>query len=834
MKFIWLLLLLTLSLPGAERFHALLNKYCVECHGGRKTKGGVNFKKYSGPEHIYKNFETWEDVIHQIGEGEMPPEDEPQMSKQDKDFFLGTLKAIFKKAQTVDLGDPGPTPLRRLTRNEYNNSIRDIFGPDLHLGKEFPSEGGGGEGFDNNAEVLTLSPIMFEKYVAEAGKLSEHLVFNYTMGFEIKKEKVPLRNTPQQEVYLRRIEDEFKALALPKQLRVENYLEKFMIAARKYMLSGNKGSGSLKSFAKSNKINGILLGHIVDYLTNRKKQNHIEKKYLKQWYELKKNSPKTLVDKAAKEFKKGYEKGRYINQSKTAEPKKPYRDLFSKVKKAFTINDKELQESLSDKNRATFLNTRKERNLIKHDYKEDRKQFLAKAFTKLSKAQKRTAYAKPSVSLNKKDQAKYKWLSDQLNKNFQEKQSLLKPHIEALLTKAWRKTPSKLEVDRMLQLFNKINAVKGDQYAARAVVIRTFCSPLFIFRVEKQLKTNKPFKISDSELAVRLSYFLWSTKPDAELIALAAKNQLSAKGVLDKQVDRMLKDPRARALGVDFAAQWLKFRDVLETVEVDKKKFPQLNEKLTHDMYEECVSTFNDIVQSDSSVLNLIDSKYVFLNENLAKIYGVKNVKGSHFRKVALKDRDRGGLVTSPAMMTMTSYPLRTSPVLRGNYIISTLLGTPTPPPPDNVAELPKDDDVKDGLTVKQRLEKHRGNSQCASCHNRLDPIGFPLEVFDPIGRKRTRIAGQLIDATGDLKDGRKIKGPIGLKKYLLKKEHLFLENMATKLLGYSLGRGVQFFDKYIIAQTVKACKDSKYKFSAMIKTIVNSKTFQYRRSSQL
>ncbi|MCM8539121.1 MAG: DUF1592 domain-containing protein, partial [Lentisphaeraceae bacterium] len=313
---------------------------------------------------------------------------------------------------------------------------------------------------------------------------------------------------------------------------------------------------------------------------------------------------------------------------------------------------------------------------------------------------------------------------------------------------------------------------------------------------------------------------------------LAIENKLSDNKTLDKQVERMLKDPKARAMAKDFAAQWLRFKDILEDVEIDKKRFPQFNEELRNDMFEECVTTVSDLIKNDLSVLTVLNSDYVFVNENLAKIYGLQSVKGDHFRKVRVEDKERGGLLTSPAVMAMTSYPLRTSPVLRGDYITSVLLGTPAPPPPNDVGELPEDDVVGDNLTVKQRLEAHRKNPQCAGCHSRLDPFGFPLEIYDPIGRRRSQIAGKPIDSTGEMKD-RKVTGPTELKGYLLNKEELFLTNMASKLLGYSLGRSLSFYDKFTISQAVKSCRENNYKFSAMVKTIVHSKAFKYHRGNK-
>ena len=400
------------------------------------------------------------------------------------------------------------------------------------------------------------------------------------------------------------------------------------------------------------------------------------------------------------------------------------------------------------------------------------------------------------------------------------------------MTVAYRRPVSSQESNEIVDFFLEVNAEKEEQAAARAVIVRIFCSPEFIFRFEEKQESPKAYKIKDRELAVRLSYFLWSSMPDEELFRLADENRLSDKKTLDKQIERMLKDPKAGALAHDFAAQWLRFKEVQEKVDIDTKRFPQFNQKLRDDMYEECTSTISYLIQNDLSVLNILDSDYVFVNENLAGIYGLEGVKGEQFRKVKLSDKARGGLVTSPAVMAMTSYPLRTSPVLRGDYITSVLLGTPAPPPPNDVEELPEDDVVGDNLTVKQRLEAHRNSPKCAGCHNRIDPFGFPLEMYDPIGRIRSEIGGKPIDAIGEMKD-RTINGSAELKEYLLSKEELFMTNMASKLLGYALGRSLGYYDRYTISQAVKLCRENNYKFSAMVKSIVHSKAFQYHRGSK-
>ncbi|MCM8543469.1 MAG: DUF1592 domain-containing protein [Lentisphaeraceae bacterium] len=817
------------STYAEDRLGKLINKYCVDCHGGKKTKGDVNLKDYDGIAHIYKKYEIWEDAITQVEEGEMPPEDEAQMSKEDKAFFLTKLKDIFDNAEKVELGDPGPSPLRRLTRREYNNTIRDIFNVDLGLGKEFPSEGGGGEGFDNNAEVLNFSPLMFEKYVQEAKKLSEHLTFNYATGFEIFKEEVPLRNRPQRLVEIRKQIDEIKNSAMPPRFQVEDYLRQYVKASWELLINGKKDDDQIWEYARSKKMNPVFIKKMVHYFGDQNNKNEVEKKYYAKLFALKKDSTSKEIDEATKQVLEGYKKARYINEHSTPEPKELYRHLIGKVRGCMRMNGKEVKQAISEAERVRLELMEKERWLIEGQL-DTRTRHLSKVFKKFDDKKKKEAWADPLKFLNKKDQGSYRWFTKKHEEIQVEKSKLLTARLSELLSNAYRRAPQEDEVAKLKKLFESEAEKKGVQHAARLVLIRVFCSPAFVFRVEKQKNINENYKISDNELAVRLSYFLWSSMPDQELLNLAAQNKLSDSKVLNQQIDRMLKNPKSRALAEDFAAQWLKFRDVLERVELDKKRFPEFNEELAHDMFQECTETFNYIVQSDSSVMELLDNKYLFVNDRLAKIYNLKGVKGNNFRKVDISDTRRGGLVTSSAMMTMTSYPLRTSPVLRGNYIISALLGIPTPPPPEGVEELPEDDSVADGLTVKQRFEQHRKDPVCFSCHIRMDPMGFPLEVFDPLGRLREKSGGHPIDANGEMKDGRVLAGPSGLKKYLLEQEDLFLKNMASKLLGYSLGRSLEFFDRYTVAKAVRDTKKEGYKFSAMVKSIVNSKLFQYRR----
>lgn len=830
-RYFILFVLIISSAQADEEFKKIVGKYCLDCHGGKKTKGGVNFKGYEGIEHIYENHEVWKDAIMQVEEGEMPPEDDPQMSPDEKKYFLSKLTKVFDEAEKIEFTDPGPAPLRRLTKKEYNNTIRDIFGIDLELGKEFPSEGGGGEGFDNNAEVLTFSPLMFEKYVQEAVKLSKHIEFTYVDGFRAFKEEVPLRNNPQMLVKLNREYNEIRNSIYPPQFQVEAYLRDYMYAARDLELKNAVDDKSIWSYAKAKNMNPIFIKHMIINLADRKSKNEVEKKYLAKWYALTKDSSKKEVEAAGKQFLEGYKKSRYINEHTTPEPKALYRKYIQNVRNhIFKVSNEELLLCLSEADRIRLPLISKERGLTDGHVERDYNRFISKAFKKLDAEKRKKALKNPKEFLNKKQQGTLNWFANKRVSDKKELDKLLHKNISELATKAFRRPATKDEIAKMVQLFHKEKDLKGIQAAARLVTIRIFCSPSFIFRIEKQIDGKESYKISSHELAVRLSYFLWSSMPDKELLKLADNGELKKAEVLNQQIDRMLKDPKAIALAEDFSSQWLKFKEIKETVDLDKKRFPEFSHELAHDMFKECVETLNYIIRNDKSILEVIDNNYVFVNEKISKLYGLKGIKGDHFRKVDIKDKKRGGVITSPAVLAMTSYPLRTSPVLRGNWVISSLLGTPTPPPPSDVEELPEDDSVADGLTVKQRFEKHREDPNCYSCHSRLDPMGFPLEMFDPLGRFRTKSGGHAIDATGELKNGNIVNGPQGLKKHLLSKQDLFLENLASKALGYSLGRSLEFFDRYTIAKAVNAMKKDNYKFSALVKVIVHSKVFQFRR----
>jgi hypothetical protein len=393
---------------------------------------------------------------------------------------------------------------------------------------------------------------------------------------------------------------------------------------------------------------------------------------------------------------------------------------------------------------------------------------------------------------------------------------------------------------RPLMNFYRAGRAEGDfdsgvQHALQAMLT----APSFLFRVEQDRPGAKePWEVTDFELAGRLSYFLWSTMPDDELLELAKQNRLHEPAVLEAQVRRMLKHEKSRALAEAFGTQWLGVRDLLTTANPDPQKFPTFNAQLRFSMYDEAVCFVDSVFRDDAPLTTLLDAHYTFVNDWLADHYGIKgrvgggDGKGEVMRRVELPDGNRGGVLGLGAVLTVTSYPLRTSPVLRGKWVLEQVLGAPPPPPPPEVPELPKDDAKKDGLSFRKQLELHRKDAQCASCHNRMDPLGLGLENYDAVGRWRTEVAGEPVDASGVMVTGESFKGPAELKKVLRGRKDEFVRNLAEKMLAYALGRGLEYYDQPTVKEICDALAKNEYRSSTLELEVVKSYPFRYRRNA--
>lgn len=403
--------------------------------------------------------------------------------------------------------------------------------------------------------------------------------------------------------------------------------------------------------------------------------------------------------------------------------------------------------------------------------------------------------------------------------------------LTILARRAYRRPVDETDLKPLLEFYQQGQKEGGFEAGIELALTSLLVKPQFLFRIERDPTDVTPgtaYRISDVELASRLSYFLWSSMPDDELLDLAARGQLSQPKVLEGQVRRMLANDRSQSLARNFAGQWLYLRN-LEAAIPDMRLFPDFDDNLRQAFRQETELFFESILREDRSVLDLIKADYTYLNERLARHYGIPHVSGSHFRRVPVDEKThRGGLLRHGSILTVTSYATRTSPVIRGHWVLQNLVGTPPPPPPANVPAL-KDNTVNSSLSMRERLQQHRADAACASCHQQMDPVGFSLENFDAVGRWRETEAGQPIDATGGLLDGSEFTGVSGLEKALLGRPELFVRTLTEKLMTFGLGRGVEYHDAPAIRQIVREARKDNYQFSRLIVGIVNSAPFQMR-----
>jgi hypothetical protein len=416
-------------------------------------------------------------------------------------------------------------------------------------------------------------------------------------------------------------------------------------------------------------------------------------------------------------------------------------------------------------------------------------------------------------------------------RSVQEEDACAQEIIGLLLRRAYRRPVGDDDLTKPMQMFHEGRSNGDFDDGIRLALSSILVSPSFLFHIERDPSVavkGTPYRIGDVELASRLSFFLWSSLPDDELLELAEHGQLHQPRILEQQVRRMLKDERAKSLATNFAGQWL-YLPNLDSFMPDMRLYPDFDDNLRQAMRQETELFFESIVRDDRSVLTLLNADYTFLNERLAKHYGIPHIYGSHFRRVMLDEQThRCGLLGHASIMAVTSYATRTSPVLRGQWVLKNLLGSPPPPPPPNVPVL-AENSGSTTRTVRALLEQHRANPACAACHELMDPAGFALENWDAVGRWRETDSGEPIDASGGLPDGSEFNGPAGLRKALLARPDLFVRTLTDKLMTFALGRGLEYYDAPAVRKVVADAADDDYRFSSLILCIVNSTPFQMR-----
>jgi mono/diheme cytochrome c family protein len=738
-------------------------KHCTSCHGAKGVESDAPLDAFLDDASLEKGMPLLEKALDMLTGQKMPPKKMPRPTKEELEPVLAWLKSSTTFVDCQAPRNPGRVTIRRLNRAEYNNTIRDLLAIELRPADTFPLDDAG-YGFDNIADVLSLSPLLVEKYLNAASLVLDKAIFAQ-----------PILPPPTKR---------WDALT------ADGTIPKGDPTAKSSQ--GGKAGGRGMPDGRVFKNNGEVFADFEfptagDYTFRLRAYSAAGGN---------KQRPQATFVVDGKKLQGFNVREDQRNTSDYAT--KPVAVTAGKHRVSVAMFNG-VDAKAENQNGPTL-------GLIWFEVEGP----LAPTVDRMPECYKRVFVATPSATLAKPVAA------EKILRNF--------------ATRSFRRPVRDDELTRLLKLWTKADSTgrpfeKSIHLALQAVLV----SPHFLFRMEldPQPGENGIHTLNDFELASRLSYFLWNSMPDEQLFALAGKGTLRAS--LDAQIQRMLKDRKSQALIENFAGQWLQLR-LVESVTPDSKKYPDFDEGLRAAMMKETQLFLSAIIQEDRSVLDIIDSDFTFVNERLAKHYGIPNIKGQEFKRIKLAPGQRGGLLLHASILTITSYPERTSPVQRGRWVLETFLNSAPPPPPPDVPELPKEENAVKNATLRQLMEQHRINPNCASCHARMDPIGFALENYDAIGAWRTTDANrQPIDASGELPDGRKFNGSKELRDILKAQPEQFGRAMAEKLLTYALGRGLERYDRCAVDDIVAATKRSGYRFSELVTQIVKSDPFQKR-----
>jgi mono/diheme cytochrome c family protein len=727
----------------------LFDDTCSECHNPTDLSGGFDVNVYRSVETLETDRDRWESILAKLKSREMPPDDAiVQPSDEQIHTLVKLLEKEFERADAAMKPDPGRVTARRLNRAEYTNTIRDLLAVDFRADRNFPTDDSG-EGFDNIADVLTVSPVLMEKYLAAAGRISERAIATGS---------------------------------LPKPIEVE-YSLRFK---------------NLRRVDPSN----VEATHRFDFDAD---------------YELKIGLPGQRAKDAAPVTLGLWVDGKLV-QTATVETKPSglvYFNPFSeeRLRVPITEGDHTLRLGFIDD---PFVKTLAQEEI----YKDTLNKWIG-AVTVIG----------PFASAGEKPSRKKILVCDPATGP-----RCVDRILATLARRAYRRPVTGTEVAALkkfvdLAVADGQSVEQGIGLAIQAILV----SPHFLFHIERDLYPNDPgrmHRISDVELASRVSYFLWNSMPDDELLSLAERRRLNVPVVLDAQVTRMLADPKASAMAENFAGQWLEIRN-LDAIKPDPQKFPAWGPELRDAMKTETRMFFDTILRENRPIGEFIDARYTFLNELLAKHYGIDGVSGPEFRRVDLTTGERGGVLTHGSVLAVSSYPTRTSVVIRGKYILQNILGTPPPPPP---ADVPALDEQAVGTTasLRKQMETHRTNAICASCHARMDPLGFALENYDAIGKWRTMDGGFPVDSSGVLPGGKKFSNSAEMRQILTERVPELTRTLTEKLLIYSLGRGLQRYDRPTVNGIARKVAASGYGFQTLVQEVVRSLPFQSRRAEEV
>jgi cytochrome c553 len=755
---------------AAPPSRALVDQYCVGCHNRKSATAGVALDGLD-LSNAGANASVLERVLRKIRTGEMPPVGMPRPAAAVSASFTKSLEDALDRAAAAN-PNPGRPAVHRLNRAEYSNAIRDVLALDIQPGSALPVDDSG-YGFDNIGDVLSVSPALLEKYMSAARLISRLAVGN--TGIKPSVEEIPARrDTPGGGGRERneRVSDD-----LPFDSRGGFSFRYYFPVDAEYTIrvklnQGGAGQNSPPLEVRQPIAAGLRTIGVAFLRESAKAEVAVP-------------GGRVGVIPAA-----GQPMGR--GQSQPAEL-----DLrLDGVKlKRFQVPERANPPQVTGISLGGPYN-------------------VTGAGDTPSRA--RIFVCRPAAAA--------------------EEEPCARTVLATTARRAFRRPVTDADLKPLLAFYRSGRSERDFDFGIEKALRAMLVSPDFLFRIEEDPRGSAPgtvYRISDVELASRLSFFLWSSGPDDQLLDLAEKGKLKDPVVLEQQVRRLLEDPRSESLVSNFAGQWLYTRGLAQQ-KPDPDAFPEFDESLRQAFQRETELFFQNILREDRSVMELLDANYTFLNQRLAEHYGIPNIYGPQFRKVTLADPNRGGLLGQGSILTVTSYPNRTSVVQRGKWILDNLLGSPPPPPPLVVPELVPH--ANDGrlLTMREQMEQHRSNAICSSCHARMDPIGFALENYDGVGKWRDQDGGSPIDASGKLPGGVQFEKPAGLKKLLVASYHDQFDNTVTeKLLTYALGRGLEYYDKPAVRAISRLAARDDYRISALISAIVKSTPFQMRRTPE-
>ena len=779
---------------SAASRRALLDKYCVSCHSEKLKTGDLVLEKIDAA-NVGAGAEVWERVIRKLHSGAMPPAGMPRPDKATFDAFVTSLETTLDRAASA-APNPGRLVPHRLNRVEYTNAIRDLL--DLRIDGEalLPADDAG-FGFDNIGDVLSISPGLLERYLIAAQKISRLAVGDPTVPVSIEQYRVPYLSLRQED----RMSEE-----LPFGSRGGLSVHHTFPVDGDYIIKVRLQRNALSLGAA---LRGLQVRSLIDVRVD---------------------GQRVQMFTVGKEAQRGTSPTEGSNGNNAADMERTG-DGSLDVRLAVKAGPRTIGIAFQQAN-WEFEGLGPSRLPVGSYGFTAGKAIGDGDYGKVETGLDKIEIVGPLNATRPTDTPARRRVFVCHPENVKAEDACARRIVTTLARRAYRRPATEAEVKTLVEFYTSGRSHGDFDTGIQWAIKRLLTDPDFLVRSESQPATAAPiYRVTDLELASRLSFFLWSSIPDDQLLDLATRGKLSSPVVLEQQVRRMLADARAQAMLTNFFGQWLWVRNMAK-LRPDRFQFPDFDENLRQAFQRETELFLESQVREDHPVTDILTANYTFVNERLAQYYGIPNVQGNHFRRVTLEGQARAGILGQGSVLTVTSYANRTSPVVRGKWVLENLLNTPPPVPPANVPPFP-DGEGTASASVREKMEQHRKNPVCAACHARLDPLGFALENFDAVGRWRETDAGKAVDASGKFPDGTPFNGPAEFRKGLLTHRDAFIATVTEKLLTYALGRGVEYYDMPAVRKISKDMAGKNYRWSSLILGIVNSTPFQMRKRSE-